>query len=979
MRNLKRVLSLALALVMVLGMMVIGTSAATFTDAEEITYTEAVDVMAALGILKGNPNADGTFTFDPKGTLTREGAAKILAFVCMGEDADTYLTGAAAPFADVAADRWSAKYVAYCKNLGILNGVDAAGTQFNPTGNISVVGFAKLLLGAIEVEGKYTGAGWEENVKKAVATVPSMAATGIKITNADITREEACELALAAMKAGETYSKGYYIEGKEVEFGYSESYADAYIMAKAMGIADPVIKKHTATRNSLLKDTYKVTFDADATDAFGRPGNSYTYEVNEEEVELFFADEALAKFEGPVAEKTLFAAAKVADKTATSITYTIVQDGVDISDWGTFTAAKAEKATSANWTAAGTGYGIKSELYMEVVEETPVYTLVAVREYLGTVKKVNPADPKVATSKRSIDVQLDIVPTGNETTKTINYKTEAFAEKDVVVVTVAAGAIKTIAAAKSVSGTPTKVANGAVTIGGVEYVNSQNASGVSYTLGTAGEWYVDSFGNLLANKSAVTPKAAEYYGILKAVDGKAYVAAGQALTLLGEGSKGQEAQEVIQILTADGKTVTFDTAWKYLYEDATDETKITGVKFVNAAEQEGSAADKDSYTATGVTVANTLVKYELDKNGKISKITSVGIADVATGKLETGKATLGAGYDKVVTDKTVFFLKVNDNNPATTDKYVAYTGYKTVPTVTIDKSFVVNGKTAAGTDDGTYAIVVIEGTAVDPVVAVKTNYIYFADTAYTTLWDAEEEAAVYVYENVYLNGTKTPVTFTAVQSNAVKGEMYSYTVNAKGVMNIAYGFNLLLGEVVTLIHDDFYVAGGVTYVNADTVYYQISATGVAQVAGLPEVEDDECIVAYYTIANADPKVDAVATVYFAVVDAVEFPAVFTNDSYVRIQATGAFPKVHFAEAVEVKAGELTIVLYDGTTKLGEVTNKKDMDQESYSTGFYVDEYTSGSWEGVYSDLGEDLLDADYAEFYINGVLAGTTAFVNDIR
>ena len=50
MRNLKRVLSLALAALMLMGMMVVGAGAASkdFTDASEIKNVEAVDVMVAL-------------------------------------------------------------------------------------------------------------------------------------------------------------------------------------------------------------------------------------------------------------------------------------------------------------------------------------------------------------------------------------------------------------------------------------------------------------------------------------------------------------------------------------------------------------------------------------------------------------------------------------------------------------------------------------------------------------------------------------------------------------------------------------------------------------------------------------------------------------------------------------------------------------------------------------------------------------------
>ena len=75
-------------------------------------------------------------------------------------------------------------------------------------------------------------------------------------------------------------------------------------------------------------------------------------------------------------------------------------------------------------------------------------------------------------------------------------------------------------------------------------------------------------------------------------------------------------------------------------------------------------------------------------------------------------------------------------------------------------------------------------------------------------------------------------------------------------------------DKVSLIQADFFKAGStVTYVNDATVYYEISATGMAVVDGLPEVEKDEAIQILKTFANANPKVDAVASVYFTVVDA----------------------------------------------------------------------------------------------------------------
>ena len=53
MNNLKRILSLALASVMVIGMMVVGASAAEFNDGADINNNDAVDTLVALNVIGG--------------------------------------------------------------------------------------------------------------------------------------------------------------------------------------------------------------------------------------------------------------------------------------------------------------------------------------------------------------------------------------------------------------------------------------------------------------------------------------------------------------------------------------------------------------------------------------------------------------------------------------------------------------------------------------------------------------------------------------------------------------------------------------------------------------------------------------------------------------------------------------------------------------------------------------------------------------
>ena len=70
----KKLLALVLALVMTMSLVTISNAA--FSDAADIDYKEAVDVLAAVGVLEGS---DGKF--DPKAELTREQAAKIIAYL----------------------------------------------------------------------------------------------------------------------------------------------------------------------------------------------------------------------------------------------------------------------------------------------------------------------------------------------------------------------------------------------------------------------------------------------------------------------------------------------------------------------------------------------------------------------------------------------------------------------------------------------------------------------------------------------------------------------------------------------------------------------------------------------------------------------------------------------------------------------------------------------------------------------------------
>ncbi len=92
MRNLKKILALALALVMTLSLM---TVANAFNDDKDIdaTYDEAVTVLSGLKVFKGVN--DGS-NFAPKQTITRAEVAAIIYRIVTGDVNDTqagYLQG----------------------------------------------------------------------------------------------------------------------------------------------------------------------------------------------------------------------------------------------------------------------------------------------------------------------------------------------------------------------------------------------------------------------------------------------------------------------------------------------------------------------------------------------------------------------------------------------------------------------------------------------------------------------------------------------------------------------------------------------------------------------------------------------------------------------------------------------------------------------------------------------------------------------
>ena len=210
MRNLKRALSLVLAVVMVIGLMVVGASAVSYndlTDKDEIVNKDAVSMLVALDIIQGKP--DGSYA--PTENVDRAQMAKMLS-VIMNKGVDN-----AALYENVSSDltdidgNWAKGHINYCYTTGIIAGRGAG--IFDPNADVTALEAAKMLLVAIgydpTIEG-FVGTDWALNVS-AMADSVGIFRNFTKDLTAPLSRDDAALLIYNALDVEmiQQYSNGY--------------------------------------------------------------------------------------------------------------------------------------------------------------------------------------------------------------------------------------------------------------------------------------------------------------------------------------------------------------------------------------------------------------------------------------------------------------------------------------------------------------------------------------------------------------------------------------------------------------------------------------------------------------------------------------------------------------------------------------------------------------------------------------------------
>ena len=728
----KKLLALVLALVMSMSLVTISNAA--FKDADKIDYKEAVDVMNAVGVFVGDEKGN----FNAKENLTREQAAKIIAYLELGSKAADALAGGAT-FTDVASTRWSAGFVGYCAQAGVVNGV--GNSKFDPAGQLTALQFGKMLLVELGYDAKaagMVGADWAINTSKLMAKAKLMDKIDGSV-NQVLTREKAAQMTLNALKAPtveySTKGSSIIVNGAEINLGASEPTYVTNTVAKEQTISKQQLTNNGGYTIELGEKLYKELKLNRTSDDFGRPANEWYYKAAKVGA---YADKADLTYTAGVKAGTIYTDLGLGKK--------IDAENVALYVNGTPTTNTVNIAKGVSTKIGAVGNGVLTEVYYDDDNNTAIITQIIT--YYGEVQKT----VKATATK---DAYIVINPDGTQCPDNFkaNFETDEKFEDDAVVYytfSETAKEIKSVGLAEVVSGVVTEAQNKKI-----ESVDSQNVTidGTQYKAGYA----------FVGEEVSSTMVKGEYdvyldsYGYMIKIEEVGTLSSNYAL-VLNISNAGVFTSKQAQLLFADGT-----------------------VKVVNTA--------KDYKTYDNKNLTNTIVTYREDDGVYTLKAVSTTVAaatmDGTTDKLfklETGKATVSVKDITVTTNSATQFVTYDKDD----DEAAAYTGTKNSPS--IEAKNTANGKVSAYyyCKNNNKMVTVMFILCDDAIVSGATNRtIFFARESRSNL--ISNSTGTYFKYNAVVNGEmKTVMVDDAcsggVDASNLNGLYKSYTLNSKGVI-----------------------------------------------------------------------------------------------------------------------------------------------------------------------------------------------------
>ena len=810
MRNLKRALSLGLTAAMISGLMVMGSSAASYADVTSENNVEAIEVLEAVGIMIGDENGD----FNPDQNVTRNEMAVIMSNL-MAYNVATY--SGTSPFTDVPS--WAEPYVAACWTNGIT-----AGTSDTTYGGDQTVTTAQAALMIMKALGYFQygsdfGSDWQLATVSQGNKIDLFVDVNSGVKEA-MTRNDVAQLVLNGLESGtvQAETNGSITVGditivNDVKYNLITS-GEKYAYA-----INPDLKTSndgTVSTGSIVELGEKLYLGDLAkkcdVDDFGRPSSVWSYNSNEIGT---YADEATYSHNTKVTSKALYN--EVGSIAASDYEWFVFHNGVKTDYAGKqLVANKTENDTDFVAKALGgtarTGTGVLTEVYVNNVEKE-VYVAI-VDTFVGQVTKVE--DDAVTIKQFDGDTDHQAPKLDSKKFETTD---SGLAVDDIVLYTVSGKEIMSLQKAESVTGTLTAYqAKGTgenkdsyAKLDDTQYTyavqmakNLENNTDI-YPDGLNNEYvfYLDTFGNLIAFEGVEVID--NYLYVENAVKSAAGV---DAKVRFADGT-----QKVINI-----SKVKLSTGTKY--DDATNVglTYDTANTIVNGGIYTYSE-DNGLYRLTNLALGSGKGEFR-DLNGTYDFDGTPASSETAYG-IKQGHSRLftvnytTAGWTETTTasypvDSTTIFVDMETGE--------VFTGYQNVPSYGAMKAKVAFGK------NGVIDVVFIYNQEEKS----NTGVYFFVDGDSRETWETND--ITYRKYEVYIDGEKQELVTKDL--TLTKNSVYKQIqVNADGQLvdaDLVYSGTIISGvmgnvtnenKVTSIANNTLVLASGnPSYYNGKTIF-----------------------------------------------------------------------------------------------------------------------------------------------------------------
>ena len=762
----KKLLALVLALVMSMSLVTISNAA--FKDADSIDYKEAVDVMNAVGVFVGDEKGN----FNAKENLTREQAAKIIAYLELGSKAADALVGGAT-FTDVASSRWSAGFVGYCAQAGIVSGV--GDSKFDPAGQLTALQFGKMLLVELGYDAKaegMVGTDWAINTSKLMAGTKLMDGISGSV-NQVLTREKAAQMCLNALEAPmvtyDTKGSTIIVDGTKINFGASVAKYETSTVAKDQNISKEKLTSGEYTVE-LGEKLYKDLKKNSTTDAFERPATEWMLKAKSIGT---YADAADLSYTATVEIGTIYSDLGLS-KGIDDSKVTYYEDGRNLSSSWNQDIVKGSKVEKG-------GNGTLLEVYYN--DDAESLTVIAINTYVGKIT----ASYKASTTKDAYVTFTAKTGAGS------SYETDdSYSKDDIVLYTYSSKAgdagVKSMALAEKVTGKMNGfTAEKNVTVDGTTYKKSANGTsitpGMNTSVGKDVSVYLDQYG---------------YAAFVDADDTLQY-----AVILAYEVGSRLDSPRA-KLLFTDGTTKKVDVkALKKADGTACADTSLKEYVNVTSGTTESGNADLNKYDVVSYTV-NSDEEYTLTLAADARNAT-VGSAKITKGIPSLAGTVSGNGYNVgngsgsagnpagvLYANGKTTFLVIDESGTDTT--YTSYTGIANVPNIEW-KGGDYTAPITLLTEDNTIAkiVVVAKTKAAD---ASHPNNLYISDGSKAVTFikggsagqSYTKELGYYYEYDAIIDGAETKIKtdFAVTNYSILTGVSYNSKGVASGYSDIAY-------------------------------------------------------------------------------------------------------------------------------------------------------------------------------------------------